>query len=68
MALKTRQPGLDFDTNSAGNNQLTGHFAILEANITNGAVVSFAADFTHHDEGAAASWVYGSVGTIRPSR
>src|SRR5881396_196803 len=38
-------PGLDFNGNGAGNNQLTGFFKILEVTVDNGQLVSFAADF-----------------------
>ena len=54
-------PGLEFDGESRADNQLTGYFTILEVTINNGALVSFAADFTQYDEGAQASWNYGSI-------
>jgi hypothetical protein len=54
-------PGLWFVGNGRGDNTITGHFNVLQANYDlNGNVVSFAVDFTQYDEGAKANWVAGS--------
>lgn len=55
--------GLSFIGNGRGDNRLTGGFKILEAvYATDGAVVSFAADFVQYDEEIREWW---NVGAIR---
>jgi hypothetical protein len=54
-------PGLDFSKHGSGNNELSGKFTILEVIVSNGALLSFAADFTQYDGKALASWNYGSI-------
>jgi len=54
-------PGILFDGVGRADNQVTGHFTILEVMIANGQIVSFAADFTQVVGGDPASWVYGSI-------
>jgi Putative Ig domain len=54
-------PGLEFDGDSRADDTVTGFFKILEIVVSNGQLVSFAADFTQYDEGFEASWTYGSI-------
>lgn len=54
-------PGLSFSGGFKGDDQSTGFFTILEITVSNGTLISFAADFTQYDEGAQASWNYGSI-------
>lgn len=54
-------PGLAFSGGGAADEVLTGNFTILQIQVTNGQLISFAADFTQYDGGAQASWNFGSV-------
>jgi len=65
----TREPGVDptrpslyFFGEGRASSGPTGYFDILELNLdTNGAVVSFAADFVQYDHGDPAAWNAGSI-------
>jgi len=55
-------PGLSFSGNGNGNNELTGHFTVLEVSYGGGGVIqSFAADFTQYDGGLPNEWNVGSI-------
>lgn len=56
------EPGLNFDGNGRGSNQLTGAFSIREVRYAqDGGVQSFAADFVQYDEEFRSRWNRGSI-------
>lgn len=53
--------GLDFSALGHGNNTLTGHFDVLQADYDrNGNVLAFEVNFVQYDEGVTADWVSGT--------
>ena len=54
--------GFDFSGNGHGDNILTGHFNVLQADYDiNGTPTAFAVDFLQYDEGVSTNWVSGSM-------
>jgi hypothetical protein len=60
-AEDSTSPRLSFSGDGRGNNDVGGKFTILEVIISDGQLVSFAADFTQYADRALAAWAYGSI-------
>ena len=58
---ETTAPGLDFSGNGRGNNRLTGSFNILESNVADDGILSFAVDFLQYDEEITNWWIKGAI-------
>jgi hypothetical protein len=61
-AFNGSTPGLDFSGNGHGDNTLLGNFTVLAVTYApDGTILSFAAEFTQHDEGNLAAWSQGLI-------